>query len=237
MKQVELISTLLRWVAPAIRSGIIPLVPADRGIGTSPDLLRRIEQMGWYFEVRVQKNTRLRRAAQADCPLAALVSQAGQTWQGKGQVFKKAGWLEGRVLVVWGQAYQECWCIVTNCPWVTGWDYAVRYWQEASFRDLKSDGWQWQASRVWTPAHAQRLLLVLALAYAWVLTLGTLVMTDADLAHQVTKGHRPTYSIFRLGLRLWEACQGQVSACLRNLTHDYLCFLPLLPDFLESVGD
>lgn len=236
LKQVVLIETLLRWIAPSIPPGVIPLVQADRGIGTSPDLLRAIVALGWHFEVRVQKNTRLQREAQPDCPLAALVSQAGQTWRGQGQVFKKAGWLQAEVRVVWGQAYRECWCIVTNCPAVTGWEYAVRYWQESSFRDLKSDGWQWQASRIWTPAHANRLLLVLSLAYAWVLTLGTLVCTDAELARWVTKGRQPTYSIFRLGLRLWEQLMGQVSTILCRLTHDYLCFLPYFPDSLESVG-
>lgn len=236
MKQVALIATLLSWVAPSVPTGLIPLVQADRGLGTSPDLLRAIVALGWHFEVRVQKNTRLRREAEADCPLAALVTQAGQTWRGQGQVFKKAGWLNAHVLVVWGQAYRECWCLVTNCPQVTGWDYAVRYWQESSFRDLKSDGWQWHTSRIWTPAHANRLLLVLSLAYAWVLTLGTLVCTDRDLAQCITKGQHSTYSLFRLGLRLWEHVMGQVSPVLRRLTHDYLCFLPLFPDSIESVG-
>jgi len=236
LKQVELICTLLSWIAPHVPLGVIPLIQADRGIGTSPDLLRAIERMGWYFEVRVQKNTRLRREMETDCPLAALVSQAGQSWQGSGKVFKKAGWLEGRVLVVWGQAYRECWCLVTNCPWVTGWDYAIRYWQEASFRDLKSDGWQWQTSRIWTPTHANRLLMVLALAYAWVLTLGTLVCTDAELLQWVTKGQKTTYSLFRLGLRLWEQCRGQVAANFDHLTPDYLCFLPLFPASIETVG-
>lgn len=236
LPQVQLIETLLGWIAPSIPTGVIPLIQADRGIGTSPDLLRAIVALGWHFEVRVQKNTRLRREAQADCPLAALVSAAGQTWRGTGQVFKKAGWLNAEVVVVWGAAYRECWCLVSNCPDVTGWDYAVRYWQESSFRDLKSDGWQWHTSRIWTPAHANRLLLVLALAYAWVLTLGTLVCSDAAIARWVTKGRHATYSIFRLGLRLWEHCMGQVNALLRNLTHDYLCFLPHFPDTLKSVG-
>lgn len=198
LKQVVLIEMLLSWIVPSIPPGVIPLVQADRGIGTSPDLLRAIVALGWHFEVRVQKNTRLRREAEPDCPLAALVSQAGQTWRGQGQVFKKAGWLEAEVRVVWGQAYRECWCIVTNCPDVTGWEYAVRYWQESSFRDLKSDGWQWQASRIWTPAHANRLLLVLALAYAWVLTLGTLVCINADFAQAVIKGRQPRSLFARL---------------------------------------
>lgn len=235
-KQVRLIETLLSWIAPSVPKGVIPLVQADRGIGTSPDLLRAIVALGWHFEVRVQKNTRLRREAEPDCPLAALVSQAGHTWRGQGQVFKKAGWLEAEVRVVWGPAYRECWCLVTNCPTVTGWEYALRYWQESSFRDLKSDGWQWQSSRIWTPAHANRLLLVLALAYAWVLTLGTLVCTDPDLAQAVTKGRQPTYSVFRLGLRLWEQLMGQVSTLLHLLSPHYLCFLPAFPDPLETVG-
>jgi hypothetical protein len=139
-------------------------------------------------------------------------------------------------LVVWGQAYAECWCIVTNCPFVTGWDYALRYWQECGFRDLKSDGWQWHLSRIWTPAYANRLLLVLAIAYAWVLTLGTLVYTDPQLQQSVTKGRRPTYSLFRLGLRLWESLMGQVSSLMCSLTHDYLWFLPCFSFSIESVG-
>jgi hypothetical protein len=88
------------------------------------------------------------------------VSQAGQ-----GQVFKQAGWLDAGVWGVWGQAYTECWCLVTNCLWVSGWAYAIRYWQEAGFRDLKSDGWQWQGSRIWTPTHANHLVRVLIQDY------------------------------------------------------------------------
>ena len=237
MRQVDLIVSLLQWVTPAIPSGVIPLVQADRGIGTSPDLLQAITAMGWHFLVRVQKNTRLRRETGPDCPLSELVTQAGATWRGHGQVFKKAGWLHCQVWVLWGEAYRESWCLVSNCPAVSGWDYALRYWQEASFRDLKGDGWQWQASRIWTPDHANRLLLVLSLAYAWVLTLGTLVCTDAELARCVAKGRRTTYSVFRLGLRLWEYRMGQVASVLHNLTHDDLSFLPYFPDTLKTVGE
>jgi hypothetical protein len=118
-------------------------------------------------------------------------------------------------------------------PWVTGWDYALRYWQECAFRDLKSEGWPWQCSPIGTPAYANRLLLVLASAYAWVLTLGTLVYTDPALQQPVTKGQRPTYSLFRLGLRLWESLRGQVSALLAHLTPDDLCFLPTFPSPLK----
>ncbi|NOG51854.1 MAG: hypothetical protein HND48_22295 [Chloroflexi bacterium] len=70
--------------------------------------------------------------------------------------------------------------------------YALRFQHEVSFRDLKSDGWQWQRSRVWLPDHAERLVLALALSYAWVLLHGHLVVQ-----------HEPgpsRYGCFRRGL-------------------------------------
>ena len=75
-------------------------------------------------------------------------------------------------------------------------------WQEESFRDLKSGGWQWQCTQIDDSRRAERLILVLAVAYAWMLTLGTFVL-HADKATQleVTKGNDGKYSVFRLGLR------------------------------------
>lgn len=212
--QVALIDELLSWIAPSIPAGRIPLLQADRGIGTSPALLQAVEARGWHYLFRVQKNTRLRQENGDECPLAQLVTSAGQTWCGQGHVFKKAGWLASRVQIVWGSVYREPWCLVTNCPTIDGWRYGVRYWQEASFRDLKSDGWQWQCSRVWKPDHANRLLLVLVLAYAWVISLGTLAFDSPAWRPRLSKGYKPRFSLFRLGLRLWEAVLGRVSGVL-----------------------
>ncbi len=75
------------------------------------------------------------------------------------------------------------------------------------------------------------LVLVLALAYAFVLSLGTLVFEEPTLAAQVLDKH---CSVFRNGLRLWEACLGQLHACLMTLTQAYFVFLD--PLSLKSVG-
>jgi hypothetical protein len=81
-------------------------------------------------------------------------------------------------------------------------DYAVRGWQEHGFKDLKSGGWNWQQSQVWQPDHAQVLVLVLALAYAWVLSLGTLVAhAEKAIRARITRSARRWYSVFREGLR------------------------------------
>lgn len=73
--------------------------------------------------------------------------------------------------------------------------YARRFHHEASFRDLKSDGFQGYRSHVWIPAHVERLLLGLALATLWSLTEGTkAIFLDRLSARQ------KTFSVFRLGL-------------------------------------
>lgn len=70
------------------------------------------------------------------------------------------------------------------------------------FRDLKSDGWHWQRSQVWQPDHAQRLLFVLVLAYAWTLTHGAhLRQALPEVQRLIKRGKREVYSLFRQGLR------------------------------------
>lgn len=218
LAQVALISRLLSWVKAALPAGVVPLVEADRGIGTSPDLVRAVEGLGWQYLFRVQKSVVLRHAGR-ERALKHLVNAPGQSWSGTGQVFKKAGWLDTTVLVVWAVGYSDYWCLITNDPTAHTRQYAIRYWQEAGFRDLKSDGWQWHTSRIWLPDHANRLVLVMALATAWMLTLGALAFDDPDLKAHLTKGQLQTYSLFRLGLRCFEAL----------LDHSAPTRLPLLP--------
>ncbi len=202
--QVEIIDELLSWVAECIPDGLIPLIEADRGIGTSPDLVKLVERLHWQYLFRVQAQTKVSIAGQ-ERSLKHLVNAPGQHYSATGKVFKKAGWLNATVHVIWEVGYKEAWCLITNAPDTqAGWLYAQRFWQEASFRDLKSDGWQWHTSRIWTPDHANRLLLVMALAYAWSLTLGSAVFDAPDLAVYITKPSADDYSLFRLGLRVFD---------------------------------
>lgn len=199
--QVALIAALLKIVAAGLPPGERPLLEADRGLGTSPALVQAVSEIGWDYLFRIQKSTRFK-CQNGRIHSAESLIKAGESWHGKGWLFKKAGWLPGYLCLHWELGYKEPWCLVTNDPTLRGPEYAVRYWQEASFRDLKSDGWQWQRSRVWLPAHAERLVVVMALAYGWSLTQGTLVEKgDEALRARLTRGRERRYSLFRLGLR------------------------------------
>lgn len=203
MKQVNMIERLLEWVAGSLPAGVIPLVLADRGIGTSPRLVQVVMGLGWYYLFRVQGQTRFCFENGADVALRSM-ARPGQAWSGTGRVFKKAGWLSTRAHVIWKAAYAQPWCLITNSPALNGDRYAIRAWQEQGFRDLKSGGWQWQQSQVRIPDHASLLVLVLALAYAWMLTLGLLIEhATRSVQRAIWRGTRCPYSIFRRGLRFF----------------------------------
>ena len=52
------------------------------------------------------------------------------------------------------------------------------------------------------PEHANRLWLVMALAYVWAISIGTRVADTPELRSQMTRGKRTRLSVFQLGLRL-----------------------------------
>ena len=168
--QVAMIEALLRMVKRGLPVGWTVMVQADRGIGTSPELCRAVERLGWCYLFRVTKQTKIVTAQGAKTIYQQV--QPGESWQASGRVFKQRGKVRGRACALWSQGQQEPWALVTNDPSATGWEYAQRNWQEQSFRDLKSQGWQWGRSQVRQVAHAQHLLLLLVLAYAWMLSLG-----------------------------------------------------------------
>ena len=195
--QVALIGELLTRLRLLLSSNIVFTVQADRGIGTSPDLIRLLDKLSISYLLRVQGQVRLRFGTGQTHALASLV-KAGETWCGQAEVFKKAGWLRLYVRLEWRKHETSPWCLVTNSPWRQSHDYALRAWHEHSFRDLKSFGFHWQASHVWQPAHAHRLLFVLALAYSWVLSQAILHTSEERLS---PSRQAPRQSLFRRGLR------------------------------------
>lgn len=203
--QVELIGDLLRRVQAVLDPSLEVIVEADRGLGTSPDLVQAVLALGWSYLFRVQGHTHFRAPDQAECELQQLTTRGGAAFRGVGEVFKKAGWVSGQVRVIWDAAAEEPWCLISDRADLTGREYGCRNWQEQSFRDLKGGGWQWDHSHVWQPDHADRLLLVLWLAYALTLSFGCLAYQYPVLRAEATRGTRIRFSLFRLGLRVWAA--------------------------------
>ena len=80
----------------------------------------------------------------------------------------------------------------------------MRMWEELSFRDFKSYGWQWQRSRVWKPERANVLWLVMSIAYVWVISMGTRAADCEALRKELTRGKKRRISLFTMGLRFFQ---------------------------------
>jgi hypothetical protein len=182
--QADMIIGLLQQVRAGMPSRTSVRVLADRGIGTSPRLLRGIIGLGWTFLVRVTKQSKLILASGEEVSFYQQVQQAGESYAASGVVFKRRGRIPAHVRVLWKAGAQERWALVTNDPQLHGWEYAQRMWIEEAFRDLKSHGWQVEASSLTDPVRMTRLWIVLVVAYAWMLFLG-------QAAVQAGRGVRP----------------------------------------------
>jgi hypothetical protein len=205
--QVYLIWGLLAKVLEALPVEARPLVQMDRGLMHSSAMIKALDSLPITFLGRVKQNATFTSRRGHRCQLRDLVKM-GEQVTCRGTLFQGTKQVTVTIHLIWEAGQKQPWCLVTNDRTLPGSTYALRMWQEESFRDLKSGGWQWQCSYVTTPDHAQRLLLVLALAYAWMLTQGTLVLhADASIQREVFEGKRNKYSLFRSGLRFFNRFQ------------------------------
>jgi hypothetical protein len=216
--QVKMIEGLLKAVKAGLGEQVEVLVLADRGIGTSPALCQAVSALGWHYLFRVTSQTKILTAT-GEYTIAQPV-QPGDIWAAQGQVFKKRGHIPAHARALWSVGYDEPWALVTNDDRLTGHEYARRNWQEQSFRDLKSGGWLWGFSRIRQPDHLARLLVLLTVAYPWMVALGSqavqagraqpLVKRAAGLRRRLWCLFRESLSFFVEGLERQTVCPGLV---------------------------
>jgi hypothetical protein len=202
--QSRLVIRLLKQVKAGLPAGTRVLVLADRGIGTSPLLMRGIMALGWTFLFRVTRMSKIVLPDGRDITFHDQVTAPGQHYAASGRVFKRRGQVPAHVRVVWGHHAKQSWSLVTNDPTLTGWEYAPRMWAEEAFRDLKSLGWQLEQACLADPLRIARLLVFLVVAYAWLLFWShalelagqTLPLKKRPLASPIRR-----WSLFREGRR------------------------------------
>jgi len=204
--QANMILALLKQVQLGMPKGVKVRLLADRGIGTSPALMRGIMEMGWTFLFRVTKQSKIVLPnGQAVC-FYDQVKEQGERYDAGGLVFKKRGLVPAYVRVLWREGGQEPWALVTNDPVLRGYEYAERMWVEEAFRDLKSYGWQLEQAAEMLPERLERLMLFLVVAYGWMLFLGRAVVANGlGMAHKKCEDGTTVrrLSLFREGRRAY----------------------------------
>jgi hypothetical protein len=205
------IRTMCTTLAAELPRGVEVVLLADRGLSGAP-LTRLVAGLGWHYLLRVTRTTRLRLADGTVTTIGALTTPGTAVRLAGVQLYaprtKPRPWVShwDRALItnavgVWPPGAREPWLLVTDLPPTRArcHEYRRRTWEEELFRDLKSLGWGWHASRVRCPERVERLLLALALATLWVLVTAQRVIKRGQRA-RLDDHSRRTLSRFRLGL-------------------------------------
>ena len=199
--QVSMIASLLEQIKSVLPADRPVLLLADRGIGTSPDLCKAVAALGWNYLFRVQKTVKIKTDGGTLQPYMEV--KKGGRWSASGSVFIKRGKIPAHIRAIWQQDCAEPWILVTNNPALTGQEYAQRNWQEQSFRDLKSGGWQLANCRLRSVERMTRFLAILVLAQGMALALGSLAV-EANKTRKLIKTKegrlRRALSLFKEGL-------------------------------------
>ena len=150
------------------------IVLADRGL-YADWLFDEICALNWHPFLRInhQGTYQIKGKQEWQC-LDTVVPSTGLIWSGVVTCFKTHP-KNCTLLARWDEGYKAPWLIVTdilpeqaNLLW-----YCFRSWIESSYRDIKSDGWQWHKTRLREPARAERIWLAMAVATLWTLTVGS----------------------------------------------------------------
>jgi hypothetical protein len=213
-----LIIGLFRQVAACLPEGAEVTLLADRGLAW-PRIVDACGELGWHLVLRLRGQTRVRTAEGRECSAVDLAPNPGARWWGRAKVFKKSGWRTARVAACWEKDQKGPWLLVSDRPEGVRLFRrdATRVWTEELFRDEKSQGFHREKSHVTGPAHAARLVLLIALATYLALALGSRVI-QAGLRRWLESTRQRMLSLFTIGMRWMTYCLTHGRSLPNNLS-------------------
>lgn len=172
--QWEIVAQLFERVARLLGEADCTLI-ADRGLSCLK-LMALCRVHGWHYVLRIKQEEALQRKRYGHFhdwqTCSQVVSQPGQSWFGSVRLWKEHEY-ETQLSAVWEPGYDEAWFLISDRP--AGRKRVKQYrWRmrvESTFQDMKRRGWQWESSHVRQRDRLERLLLVLFLAFWWLMHL------------------------------------------------------------------
>lgn len=183
-------------------------IPADAPVVLLGDgefgrvaLAQAARQRNWHFVLRAARDDVIwiEGAPQA---LSEFQVEPGETIWLENVLWTHQQFGPVNVAVVWDEQEQDSMYLISSfallgetCYW-----YDRRFWTEPLFRDDKSMGFNLQDSRLSDPQRMMRLLLIIALAYLWLLCLGCLAVLSSSIRF-IDRTDRRDCSLFQYGVR------------------------------------
>jgi hypothetical protein len=198
--QLRYVESALRFIARWAPRGATFWVVGDREFQDVSLQTFVRDALGWHFVQRLDQNLWVFPRGRRAFKLCTSGLRRGEFHSfGRVQITRQRfGWVE--LIGYWRADEDEPWYLISDRT--LGRDlvrrYQRRFWIEEMFRDFKSHGWDMEASGLRIPARFERLLLIIALAYVWLINIGVAVVKQG-LRHRVDRRARRTLSYFRLG--------------------------------------
>jgi hypothetical protein len=172
--QWDIVAQLFERVARCLGKADCTLI-ADRGLSCLK-LVELCQAHGWHYVLRIKQEEYVQRQRYGHFQdwqtCSQVVSQPRQWWFGTVQLWKEHEY-ETQLSAIWEEGHEEAWFLISDRP--AGRkrvkQYRKRMRVESTFQDLKSRGWQWESSHVRQLDRLERLLLVLFLAFWWLMHL------------------------------------------------------------------
>jgi len=215
----EIVGKLFTRVKRALGDAECTLI-ADRGLSGLP-LIELCQAQGWHYVLRIKQEEQCRPwrrgAWQAWQTVAELVPHVGRSWYGRVRLWLEHD-LEIQLSAVWQTGHEEAWLLISDRP--AGPERVREYrWRmrvESTFQDMKSRGWQWEQSHVRKLDHLNRMLLVLFLAFWWLMRLAASCIHNGRRERH-DRHDRRDKGFLRLGrLYLLDMARSTRSSCLWN---------------------
>jgi hypothetical protein len=163
--QQDLLDAVRTWL-PA-EAGVV--LYADRFYGT-PELIRLCRDRGWDYRLRLKGNL-IARIGSHKTSTGELATSGGNYFEAVALTGKR---VSTNIGIIHDPGHTEPWIIAMSATpgYLTTLDYGKRWGIEPMFSDFKSRGFGIQQTHIHYPDRVERLILVMALALYWAVSIG-----------------------------------------------------------------
>lgn len=175
----------------------------DSAFGCFP-MVKMCERFGWHYLFRICADHTCepwspRGRLLPSMRVAELVSQPGKRFYGRVRLWQEKS-IETNISAFWDPEEEEALLVISDLPACRKrlTDYRLRMRVEATFQDLKSRGWDWEASHVRRLDRVDRMLLVLFLLVWWLAHLAASCLHNGRRA-RYDRHDRREKSLLRIG--------------------------------------
>lgn len=220
---------LLARVHALIPAHIPVVLVGDSEFGAVAVMRHVHEVWHWHYVLRQKSNNQVYKPGCTWQNFDELVTHANAMRFIPDGLLTKEHAFPTALLAFWGAGEKECWLLATNfsTPAETLCYYRQRMLIEETFGDLKSHGFDLEATRLRHFQRLNRLTLIVCLLYVWLIRTGLMLIISGK-RHLVDRHDRRDLSLFQLGLRyikrlLNNAQPLQVWLCPDNLYDIAVC--------------